>query len=68
MKKKDPNRMTPRELEAIDLIAHGYGMKQAAKQMGIASVGTYLTRVRRRLNCPTTANLVYRLTKEGVLK
>jgi DNA-binding NarL/FixJ family response regulator len=64
----DKDFISPRELEALDLVAHGYGMKQAARQMGVTSIGSYLTHAKRRLNCPTTANLIYRLTKEGRLK
>jgi two-component system, NarL family, nitrate/nitrite response regulator NarL len=54
-----PARLSPREEEALDLIARGYTHAQTATRMGVskATVDTYVERIRTKLQVGNKADL-----------
>ncbi|MET7398395.1 response regulator transcription factor [Dactylosporangium sp. NPDC005572] len=65
--KEDPNRLAPREVETLRLIAQGYTQSQIATRMGLsqATVNTYARRIRSKLNVNNKAALVQMAIKLG---
>lgn len=62
-------QLTPREREALELLASGMTPKKIAEEMNI-SIHTYkdtIDRARMRLNAWTTAQAVYIACKRGIL-
>jgi len=56
----DPERLTPREIEVLKLLADGFDGKEIADRLGIrtGTVRTHVEHMRERLDCRTRAGLV----------
>lgn len=66
----DNYELTPRELEAVTLVAHGYGLKATAYQMKVhyQTIKNCVLRARIVTGAPTTPNLIYRLMRKGLIR
>jgi DNA-binding CsgD family transcriptional regulator len=67
--RRAPGTLTPRELEALTLIADGCTMRQTAQAMGIAwvTVRIHLSRARDVLEATTTAHAVAVAIRKGMI-
>ncbi len=61
---------TQRQLEAMELLANGLSLKQAALKMGIRmrSVSRHINRATWRLNAKTRTQLIARAVAIGIIK
>ena len=61
---------TPRQLEAMELLANGFSLKQAALQMGILtrSVSRHINRAMSRLDARTRTQLIARAVAVGLIR
>ncbi len=65
----DENSLTPRQIEAMNLVKVGYANKQIAKELGI-TMGTaeiVMAAIARRLHTSGRAHAVYLCMKRGII-
>ena len=66
--KKDPNGLTPKEKQILQLIAEGYSSKEIAKDFSLSlnTVHVHRNNIMRKLNIHKQAELVRYAIKEGI--
>lgn len=61
--------MTPRQIEALSLVAHGRSIDQAADEMGVcrSTVEKLLSQAKQRLNAANLRNAVYKAARMSLI-